>query len=165
MGFASRPSWKRSCHASLTPLSRKPSRVSLRRFFATCGEDVSKGLVARVDDFEIDLTGVLVDGVSTEVSSLAQSIWLVAESLLLATFGLEDEVVALETSGLGDKNCLSGAAFKVTSEWGSCLIGSASDLQFVAREGLFSFADKDSIDCVTDFLTQKLSVVVSTNFE
>ena len=37
---------KRSCHASTTPLSRTPSRVSLRCFFATWCENVGQGFVS-----------------------------------------------------------------------------------------------------------------------
>ena len=38
--------------------------------------------------FEIDLSGILGDCVSTEVASLTHSVRLVAESLLLSTFAL-----------------------------------------------------------------------------
>ena len=43
------------------------------------------------------MTGVLVDGIATEVSALAQTVWLVSESLLFAALSLEDELVTLET--------------------------------------------------------------------
>ena len=42
--------------------------------------------------------GDVVDGIATEVSALAQAIRFVAESLLLATFGFEYQVMPFETS-------------------------------------------------------------------
>ena len=86
----------------------------------------------RFNHSEVDLTGVLGDGVASEVSALSKTVWLVAESLLAAAFLLVNDDFALVSCGLGDENGLAVAALKVSAHGCACLVGAAGNFEFVA---------------------------------
>ena len=71
--------------------------------------------------------------------------------------------MSFETGRSGDENGLTRTTVEITTHWGSCLVGTTGDFEFVSSERGFTFANEDSIDDVADLLTQQLSMVVSSN--
>ena len=51
----------------------------------------------QIQHSEVDLTGVLRDGVPAEITSLSKTVWLVAEALLSAALLLVDDDLTLVT--------------------------------------------------------------------
>ena len=64
-------SGKLSCHAS-SSRSAITLSGSLRCFLAFCAEDGGERFLSRFNHSEVDLTGVLGDGVASEVSALSR---------------------------------------------------------------------------------------------
>ena len=158
-------SGKLSCHASPSSRSAITLSGSLRCFLAFCAEDGGERFLSRFNHSEVDLTGVLGDGVASEVSALSKAVWLVAESLLVAAFLLVNDDFTLVSCGLGDENGLAVAALEVSAHGGAGFVGPTRDFEFVAGQRLVAFTDEQAVHDVADALSEHLSVVVSSDFQ
>ena len=100
------------------------------------------------------MTGVLRDGVPSEITSLSKTVWLVAEALLSAALLLVDDDLTLVTGRLGHEDGLTVAAFEVTAHGCTRFVGTTGDLEFVAREGFVTFADKEAVNHIAELSTR-----------
>ena len=158
-------SGKLACHASPLLCPAIALSGSLRCFLALSSKDGGEGLLACLDHFEVDLTGVLGHRVSTEVSSLSKTIGLVSEAPLFAALLFVDDDFTFVPRGLGDEDGLAVAAFEVSAHGGAGLVGTTRDFEFVAGERLVAFADKQAVNDVADALSEHLGVVVASDFQ
>ena len=106
----------------------------------------------------------MCDHVSTEITTLAKSIGLVAEPSLFAALLFVDNHFTLVSSGLGDEDGLAVAAFQVPAHGRSSLVGAARDFEFVAGKRLVAFSDEQSVNNIANALSKHLRMVVAADF-